>query len=55
MKKILNYIQEHGKITDEEIQSLLNLKKTRAFTLAKQMRGMGLISAAGRGKEKFYR
>ncbi len=55
MKKILNYIQEHGKITDEEIQSLLNLKKTRAFTLAKQMREMGLISVEGRGKEKIYR
>ena len=55
MQKVLDYIQAHGQITDEEIQSLLDLKKTRAFTLAKQMREMGLIEAEGRGKEKAYR
>ncbi len=55
MRKILDYTQEHGQITDEEIQSLLNLKKTRAFTLAKQMRETGLLEAIGRGKEKIYR
>lgn len=38
MQKILDYIEENGKITDLEIQELLGLKKTRAFTLAKQMR-----------------
>ena len=53
MKKILEYIQEYGKITDEEIQTLLNLKKTRAFILAKKMREMGLLEAVGRGKEKY--
>ena len=55
MKKILDYIREHGQITDEEIQLLLDLKKTRAFTLAKQMREMGLIEAEGRGRGKVYR
>lgn len=55
MKKILEYIQEYGKITDEEIQTLLDLKKTRTFTLAKQMREMGLLEAVGRGKEKYYK
>ena len=54
MQKILDYIQEHGQINDEEIQSLLDLKKTRAYTLTKQMREMGLIEAEGRGKEKKY-
>ena len=38
MQKILDYIEENGKITDLEIQELLCLKKTRAFTLAKQRR-----------------
>ena len=55
MKTILEYIQEYGKITDEEIQTLLNLKKTRAFILAKKMREMGLLEAVGRGKEKYYK
>lgn len=54
MQKILDYISEHGQITDGEIENLLNLKKTRAFIIAKQMRDIGLITAAGRGKDKRY-
>ena len=54
MRKILDYIHEHGQITDEGIQTLLGLKKTRAFTLAKQMREMKIIIAVGRGKGKRY-
>jgi len=37
-----------------QIQTLLGLKKTRAFNLAKQMRDEGLIEVVGRGKEKVY-
>jgi len=54
MQKILDYINENGQITDQEIQDLLGLKKTRAFTLAKQMRDEGLIKVVGRGDEKKY-
>jgi ATP-dependent DNA helicase RecG len=54
MQKVLDHIKTHGQINDGEIQTLLNLKKTRAFTLVKQMREMGLIEAKGRGKEKQY-
>lgn len=54
MQKILDYINENGQITEAEISSLLTLKKTRTFTLAKQMRDMGLIVADGRGKDKRY-
>ena len=54
MQKVLSYISEHGQITDEEIQSLLGIKKTRAFDLVKQMRQMGLVETVGRGAEKKY-
>lgn len=54
MQKILDYIDEKGQIFEIEIQELLGLKKTRAFTLAKQMRDAGLIKAVGRGNEKKY-
>ena len=54
MQKILNYIEENGQITDLEIQALLGLKKTRAFTLAKQMRDLGLIQVEGRGEDRRY-
>lgn len=54
MQKILDYIDENEKIIDLEIQELLGLKKTRAFTLAKQMRDERLIKVIGRGSQKVY-
>ena len=54
MQKVLDYISEHGHITDEEVQSLLEIKKTRAFELMKQMRNMELINVVGRGSGKHY-
>ena len=54
MKKILDHIKENGHITDQEIQDLLCLKKTRTFTLTKQMRDEGLIKVVGRGNDKKY-
>lgn len=54
MQKVLSFITEHGQITDAEVQSLLGIKKTRAFTLIKQMREMGLVQMLGRGEEKRY-
>ena len=54
MKTILHYINERGYITDAAIEELLGLKKTRAFTIAKQMRDMGLIEVEGRGEKKKY-
>ena len=54
MQKVLDYISEHGQITDEEVQSLLGIKKTRAFDLIKKMREMGLVQMIGRGAGKKY-
>ena len=54
MQKVLSFISDHGQITDAEVQSLLGIKKTRAFTLIKQMREMGLVQLLGRGEEKRY-
>ena len=54
MQRILDYISAHGQITDEEVQSLLGIKKTRAFNLVKKMRETGLVQMIGRGVEKKY-
>lgn len=54
METVLEYIKDKGQITDEEISEILGLKKTRTFTLAKQMKEAGFIKAVGRGKEKKY-
>ena len=54
MQKVLDYIKAKGQITEKEISDLLGLKKTRTFTVAKQMRDLGLIKTVGRGESKFY-
>ena len=54
MKKVLNYIKTNGQITEKGISDLLGLKKTRTFTVAKQMRDLGLIKVVGRGESKYY-
>lgn len=54
MQKVLDYISEYGQITDEEVQFLLGIKKTRAFDLVKKLREIGLVEVVGRGAEKKY-
>ncbi len=54
MQLILDHIASNGYITDDEIGNLLNLKRTRIFTLTKQMRELDLIAVEGRGKNKKY-
>ena len=52
MQTILKYLQEHDEASDADIQDLLDIKKTRAFTLTKQMLAAGLIQIKGRGANK---
>ena len=42
-------------MTDEDLQELLNVKKTRAYLLARQMHENGLIEVVGRGVGKKYK
>ena len=46
---IINYLQHHGEVTDEKVQELLSVKKTRAFVITKQLFDKGLIKITGRG------
>ena len=52
MKTVLDYLAEYGEMTDEDLQELLNIKKTRAYLLARQMNENGLIDISGRGAGK---
>lgn len=51
---ILDYISVHGSITSAQIQELLNVKRTRAYTLTQQMCSDGLITAVGKGSLKKF-
>lgn len=39
-------------MNDEELQELLNIKKTRAYLLTRQMNERGLLEINGRGAGK---
>ena len=54
MKTVLDYLAEYGEMTDEDLQELLNVKKTRAYLIARQMSESGLINIVGRGTGKKY-
>lgn len=53
-QKVLSYVQEHGKISDEELQVLLDVKRTRAYLIAKEMLDKKLLAVQGRGIKKYY-
>lgn len=55
MKIVLDYLAEYGEMSDEELQEILNIKKTRAYLLTRQMSESGLIEVSGRGATKKYR
>ena len=55
MKTVIDYLTEYGEMTDEDLQKLLNIKKTRAYLLSRQMCENGLIDIIGRGAAKKYK
>ncbi len=55
MKTVMDYLAEYGEMTDEDLRELMNIKKTRAYLLARQMHENGLIDIIGRGAAKKYK
>lgn len=55
MRKVLEYLAAHGEISDQELQALLEIKRTRAYTLVKQMERAGLVEISGRGVRRKIR
>ena len=53
-RTILQYIERNGAITEETVQKLLGIKRTRAYVILKEMRDSGLIEVQGRGQNKTY-
>lgn len=48
----MDFISKKRQITESEIMELLGVKRTRAYTVAKQMSDESLIVAIGRGSNK---
>lgn len=53
-KLVEKYVKDRGSITDKELQSLLNVKKSRAYLIIKSMKDKGVLEAKGRGADKKY-
>ena len=54
MQMVLNCINNNPEISDLELQKILQIKRTRFYTLIGQMSDIGIISIRGRGKNKRY-
>lgn len=54
MQEVLDYLAQYESLTEDELMDLLNIKKTRAYILGKQMADMELVDILGRGKDKKY-
>jgi predicted transcriptional regulator len=54
MRRFLEILSENPDITDDELRRLLAVKRTRFYTLTRQMAEAGLIQIAGRGERKKY-
>lgn len=49
---VIDYLNEHGSMTVEELQKLLDVKQTQAFNLYKKMENVGYIKVTGKGAGK---
>ena len=54
-KTVLSYLEEHKSISEKELQELLQIRKTRAYLLSREMQEEGLIVIEGRGEKKSFR
>lgn len=55
MQIVMEYLKEYGEMTDEELQELLGIKRTRAYQLSRQLQTAGFIEVIGRGTNKKYK
>lgn len=54
-KKIIQYVEERGAITNKEVQSLLNVKDSRALKILKGLVETGVLRKEGKFKGSYYK
>lgn len=54
IQMIIDYTEDHGSITEEEIGRLLGVKKTRSYTIASEMCKRGFLEQVGKGRDKKF-
>ena len=53
-KLVIDYLAEHRIAAEDDLRKLLDVKRTRAYTLTKQMSDAGMIKIVGRGTGKRF-
>lgn len=51
---VIAYLKQHQRISETELQQLLDVKRTRAYLIAREMISSGLLAVSGRGSNKYY-
>lgn len=54
-KKIIEYIEDRGAITNREVQNLLNVKDSRALKVLKELVEAGVLRKEGKLKGSYYK
>lgn len=54
MQRVLDYITEKEKVTNNDLEELLGVKSTRIYTITRKMIQHDLIIPVGKGKNKYY-
>ena len=54
-KKIIQYIEERGAITNKEVQGLLNVKDSRALKILKELVEAEVLKKEGKLKGSHYK
>lgn len=52
-QNVIDFIKENGKITEPQLQELLNVKRTRAYNITKELERDGIVIIHGRGETKY--
>ncbi len=54
-KKIIQYVEEKGAITNKEVQNLLKVKDSRALKILKELVEAGVLKKEGKLKGSYYK
>ena len=52
--KIIEFLNKNGKITNKDVQQLLNVKDSRPLKILKELTEMGVVTKQGKLKGSYY-
>ena len=53
-KKIIEYVENNGVITNKEVQKLLDIKESRELKILRELTDLELLKKEGKSKGSYY-